>query len=195
MRAGRNARPLFIWEPQAKSCSTDTLSEHLSAASSVDVFSPNHAELGSLFDKDTSLIFDKERIEGQAKQFIEAGVGHDMEGCVVVRCAEHGCLVLSAGLDPTWLPAFFDACSERVLDATGGGNSFLGGFAIGYQETGSFVDAAKYGNIASSFIIEQVGVPEVSGEGCDELWNGESVRDRLAVYEARLLSIENEHRS
>ncbi|CZT14548.1 related to pfkB family carbohydrate kinase superfamily [Ramularia collo-cygni] len=181
-------RPIFIWEPQGKSCNTHTLDRHLHAASLMDVFSPNHAELDSLFEEDASLIFDRDRVEAQAKYFMDAGVGHGNQGCIVVRCAERGCLIMSQDMAPTWLPAFYDAGSEHVVDATGGGNAFLGGFSIGYQETGSFIEAAKYGNVAASFAIEQVGVAKLSVEGEYELWNGQKVRDRLAVYQDGLKS-------
>lgn len=185
-RGGHTNRPLFIWEPQGKSCNTGTLERHIKAAKLVHAFSPNNAELHSLFEEDASLGFDKDCVEAQARYFINAGVGSNGKGCVVVRCGEHGCLVMSAKMAPAWLPAFYNAGSEKVQDATGGGNAFLGGFGIGCQETGDFVKAAAYGNVAASFVIEQVGVPNVSGEGAEELWNGESVRDRLAVYETRL---------
>lgn len=185
-RDGVSKRPLIIWEPQGKSCKAETLNRHIETASVVDVFSPNNAELHSLFEDNVSLDFDGDRIETQAKHFIDAGVDHDNKGCIVVRCAEHGCLVMSRGMSPAWVPAFFEAGSERVVDATGGGNAFLGGFGAGYQETGSFVEAAKYGNVAASFIIEQVGVPNISEEGDGECWNEEKVRGRLAVYQTRL---------
>lgn len=180
------SRPLFIWEPQGKSCDKRALDRHIKTAGLVSVFSPNNAELDSLFEDNASLEFDKGRTQTQARYFIDAGVGPDAKGCIVVRCAQHGCLVMSADAKPAWLPAFYHAGSSEVLDVTGGGNCFLGGFGIGYQKTGSFYQAAKYGNVAASFAIEQVGVPNVSGQGENELWNGESVRDRLAVYEAGL---------
>lgn len=185
-RGGLASRLLFIWEPQAKSMRVDTLDEHIKAASILDVFSPNNAELASLFEEEVNPVFEKHVVEDQAKRFVEAGVGPNNQGCVVVRCAEHGCLVMSADIPSTWLPAFYGAGSQRVVDATGGGNAFLGGLAIGYQETGDYVQAAKFGNIAASFVIEQLGVPTLSGEGERELWNGERVRDRLSAYEARL---------
>lgn len=185
-RGAHTKRPLFIWEPQGKSCNVETLDQHIHAAGVVDVFSPNNAELDSLFEETASLEFDQDLIERQSKFIVDTGIGHGNKGCIVVRCAEHGCLVMSRDIAPTWLPAFFEAGSERVVDATGGGNAFLGGFAAGYEVTGSFVEAAKYGNVAASFVIEQVGVPSVTGEGESELWNGAKVRDRLASYQTRV---------
>lgn len=44
-----NVRPLYVWEPQAKSCSPQTFEHHKAVAEKVDIFSPNHAELASFF--------------------------------------------------------------------------------------------------------------------------------------------------
>lgn len=86
--------PLIIWEPQAKSCSPETLEEHLLAVAGIDVFSPNHMELASFFEAEHDGDFDRDRIEQQAKVFIESGIGAGT-GCVVVRCAEHGAVIMS----------------------------------------------------------------------------------------------------
>lgn len=47
--------------------------------------------------------------------------------------------------------------SADVDDLTGAGDSFCGGFAIGYIETGSALEAAHYGTTSASFIIEGFG--------------------------------------
>ena len=88
------------------------------------------------------------------------------------------------------MPAYHQD-SRRVVDPTGGGNGFLGGFAVGLvRNDGDIVEAARWGSVAASFCIEQVGVPAletiVSTATCtDELWNGESVADRLKEYRER----------
>ena len=51
-------------------------------------------------------------------------------------------------------------CKVDAKDPTGAGDSFCGGFTVGLKETGSFVEAAKYGAVSSSFIIENFGVEE-----------------------------------
>jgi fructose-1-phosphate kinase PfkB-like protein len=69
------------------------------------------------------------------------------------------------------------------VDPTGAGNAFLGGLAMGLRDSSDDpVVAAIYGQVAASFAIEQVGLPTISGEGEDELWNGVSVEDRLKKY-------------
>ncbi|CAK1366796.1 unnamed protein product [Cercospora beticola] len=177
-------RPLLIWEPQAKSCSPRSLEEHLMAAAMIDVFSPNHMELASFFGGVSDTEFDRCRVETHAARFVQAGIGPG-NGCAVIRCAEHGCLITSRTISPTWLPAYYSADSKSVINTTGAGNAFLGAFAIGYQETGSYVEAGKYGAVAASLVVEQVGLPTLTGEGVGELWNGESTAHRLEEYKRR----------
>ena len=93
---------------------------------------------------------------------------------------------MSRGTKPTWLPAFYSGDSYVVFDPTGIGNTFLGAFAIGFQETESYIDAAMYGQVAASFVIEQVGLPVRRGCGDKEMWSSCSVQERLAEYRARV---------
>ncbi|KAI7027161.1 hypothetical protein KC355_g422 [Hortaea werneckii] len=179
--------PLIIWEPHAKSCRPDTLQSHLAACHRVDVFSPNHEELASFFEGDTNPEFDRALVENQAREFVDNGVALHGKGCIVVRAAGHGCLVLSTQHGVVWLPSYYSSKSHMVVDPTGAGNAFLGAFSIGFQETGSFIEAAKYGQVAASFVVEQVGLPTKFGHGDREIWNNCNVRERLAEYQTRSL--------
>lgn len=183
---GPGQLPVVIWEPHAKSCLPDTLQAHLEAAKLVDVFSPNHEELAGFFEDGTSNTIENQAIERQAKVFLDAGIGPSGEGCMLVRCAEKGCLITIRGNESVWLPPFYESDSSNICDPTGAGNGFLGAFAIGWHETGSYVEAAKYGQVAASFMVEQIGTPWCSGSGEEELWNGSSVRKRLEVYRERV---------
>lgn len=96
---------------------------------------------------------------------------------------------IDPGLDK-WIPAFFtkdDAEAGRVVDPTGGGNTFLGGLGVALARGKTMEEAACWGSIAASFAIEQVGVPELgSDDDGEETWNGDRVQDRLAALQARL---------
>lgn len=83
-----------------------------------------------------------------------------------------------------WLPAYHSG--ERVVDPTGGGNGFLGGLAVGLARGKEVAEAAAWGSVAASFMIEQVGVPAlgVDEEG-RETWNGVRVEERLQEYTTR----------
>lgn len=84
-----------------------------------------------------------------------------------------------------WIPAYHQD-SSRVVDPTGGGNTFLGGLGAGLARGECLEDAAAWGAVAASFAIEQVGVPQrsVDDEG-KELWNREEVHKRLEELKAR----------
>ena len=65
-----------------------------------------------------------------------------------------------------------DQTCERVKDTTGGGNAFLGGYCLGLlqdpvlDQLTVWENAAIYGSVAASFIIEQFGLPTLSaGDG------------------------------
>lgn len=182
-------RPVMIWEPVPDVCTPDELFNTYKALKHVDIISPNHEELGALFDFKHSSGVDKKAVEGHVNQLLARGIGSTNDGSVVVRAGKEGCFV--ANLDKRkWLPAYHQD-SIRVIDPTGGGNGFLGGFAVGLvRNDGDVVEAARWGSVAASFCIEQVGVPTlqtiVSTSTCtDELWNEESVLDRLQEYRQR----------
>ncbi|TLS29571.1 hypothetical protein PpBr36_01282 [Pyricularia pennisetigena] len=96
---------------------------------------------------------------------------------------------LDPGVD-RWLPAFFqpqDAAQGRIVDPTGGGNTFLGALTVALARGKAVEDAAVYASVAASFAIEQIGMPTlgVDSEGF-ETWNGVRVSTRLAEYSKRL---------
>ncbi|KAK6526781.1 hypothetical protein TWF281_009984 [Arthrobotrys megalospora] len=186
---GITERPKIVWEPFPACCVPRFLKDYLKAVKLVDVFSPNHMEICGMFgveaEGDT---FDRTLYEGLAKRFLDKGIGKDGKGCLVLRAGEHGCMVYTRDMEgPYWLPTFYEVGNEKVVDTTGAGNSFLGGFAIGLVETGDFIEAAKYGTVAASFVIEQMGVPNITWEADGrEMWNGDDVRSRLAAYNSRI---------
>ncbi|KAJ6262010.1 hypothetical protein Dda_2812 [Drechslerella dactyloides] len=176
--AGIAERPLVIWEPHPPSCTPRFFHAYRKAvASLVDVFSPNHMELAALLGVEVPSpdgVFDKETYENMAKRFIEKGIGEGGSGWLVLRAGEHGYMVYGRKMDsPTWLPPYHEKGSTRVVDATGAGNAYLGGFTLGLVETGDVIEAAAYGAVAASFVIEQMGVPELTVEGDGERWNGD----------------------
>ena len=44
-----------------------------------------------------------------------------------------------------------------IRDVTGAGDAFCGGFLVGWQETGDPVQAARYGAVSASFVLEDFG--------------------------------------
>jgi sugar/nucleoside kinase (ribokinase family) len=187
LQRGMYAKPLYVWEPQAKSCSPQSLEHHKVVIEKVDIFSPNHAELASFFTPSSNgaVVFDKATVEEQARAFMPESPPHPL--CILIRCAEHGCFVLSKSSgreESVWLPAFHLPGSDSVVDPTGAGNAFLGGAAMGYLHHGDFGVAAMKGSVAASFAVERVGLPDIVA--CD-------VEARFEEFAQRLLG--SEHRS
>ena len=75
-------------------------------------------------------------------------------------------------------PAYHDKSQSSVIDPTGGGNTFLGGFSLAYALTNDLNIASICGNIAAGCAIEQIGMPTYDGTK----WNGSSFDARLGYY-------------
>ncbi|KAI1756953.1 Ribokinase-like protein [Xylaria castorea] len=75
----------------------------------------------------------------------------------------------------------------KVIDPTGGGNTFLGGLAAALARGKNLEEAAAWGSVAASFAIEQVGMPTLGydDEG-RETWNGVRVDERFEEFKTRL---------
>jgi len=85
-----------------------------------------------------------------------------------------------------WVPACHSEGSEKVVDPTGGGNTFLGALAVALARGEDIEEAVFWGSVAASFAIEQVGMPRLDGDGDGETWNGVNVRERLREFKERL---------
>ncbi|KAM0438888.1 hypothetical protein ACHAPT_001649 [Fusarium lateritium] len=109
-----------------------------------------------------------------------AGLLQDADGFVAREEIE-----VDPGIE-RWIPAYHGDPS-KVVDPTGGGNTFLGGLGVALARGESLEDAAIWGAVAASFAIEQVGVPTL-GRDVDgrEAWNGHNVDDRVKEFRQRL---------
>lgn len=86
-----------------------------------------------------------------------------------------------------WIPAYFqEENKHKVIDPTGGGNTFLGGLSVALARGKNIEEASAWGSVAASFAIEQVGVP-VLGQNSEglETWNDIVVQERLKEFMAR----------
>ncbi|KAF3767368.1 hypothetical protein M406DRAFT_39374 [Cryphonectria parasitica EP155] len=94
---------------------------------------------------------------------------------------------IDPGLD-RWIPAYWTKeLAEKVVDPTGGGNTFLGGLAVALARGKSLEEAACWGTVAASFAIEQVGVPSLGKtEEGEETWNDVQVEARLRELHERI---------
>lgn len=182
--------PIIVWEPVPDLCTPEELENTKSALKRVDVLSPNHEELGALFGFQHAAGVDKQMVERQAEELVASGIGAKGNGVIVVRSGKEGCYIARAGRDKSscWLPAYHTD-QKKVVDPTGGGNGFLGGLSIGLVRSGfDVVESARWGSVAASLCIEQVGMPQLTttaSSGTAELWNGISVEERLRELKER----------
>jgi sugar/nucleoside kinase (ribokinase family) len=154
----------------------------------VDVVSPNHAEIASYFGGTGQLgeSVDRSSIELYAHNWLKSGIGKDGSGSVVIRCGKEGCFLANSGL-AKWLPAVHDSSPDKVVDPTGGGNTFLGAMGVALARGHGIKVAVIWGSVAASFAIEQIGMPVLEERTDEEVWNGESVKGRLDGFIDRLL--------
>ncbi len=77
--------------------------------------------------------------------------------------AAHGRGGLAGGhVDGRALPR--PAVPATIVDVTGGGNAYIGGFLVGLGEGLGVVDAAARAAVSASFTLEQFGVPQFTPE-------------------------------
>ena len=112
----------------------------------IDVFLPSVMEIRSLFGADVDLA--------------EAAVTLTKWGVrwVVVKNGANGVL-LADGHSQTvsHFAAYHPANDTRVIDVTGAGDSFCGGFMVGLAKTENPAQAVGYGLISASLVIEGYG--------------------------------------
>jgi sugar/nucleoside kinase (ribokinase family) len=203
LRARRSAltttikQPIVIWEPIPDLCTPAELQNLQEASTFVNVISPNGEELADFFASGNISI-----AEGDMVRSLLTKCGEHPEQAVVVRNGADGS---RAHLRECVLHfKAFHQEPERVIDPTGGGNTYLGAMAMaltervtpGLEATAQFLNlsitpesrsllamilAAAHGTIAASYAIEQIGTPSLT-VGSGGTWNGEAYEDRYMLY-------------
>ncbi|KAJ7638633.1 Ribokinase-like protein [Roridomyces roridus] len=170
-------KPTVIYEPIPDRCVPEELDALVTVLSQVDILSPNAEEALGLLS--IPLPPTRETIEAAVLEFLRLGTG-----CVIIRSGAMGACLASKTQAPRWVSAFWTSeDTEKIVDVTGAGNSFLGGLAAGLLlENGDVYKATFYASVSASFIIEQQGLPTVSST---DSWNGDSPRRRLDSLKAR----------
>lgn len=112
----------------------------------VDVFLPSAMEIRSLFGAEADLM--------------EAAVTLTKWGAhwVVVKNGAAGVLLVNGrNQSITHFPAYHTINDPRIIDVTGAGDSFCGGFMVGLAQTGDPAQAVAYGLVSASLVIEGYG--------------------------------------
>lgn len=156
--------PVVLWEPPPLIVTPEGRDMAREVLPLVDIFSPNLREATALCDTDD--------VEAILEMLVEWGAK-----VVVVRMGIRGSVVRQRGGPTVRVPIV----PTEVVDVTGAGNAYCGGFLVGYVETGEISVAAMYGAVSASFAIEQFGIPRITAETEQE------ARRRLAMLKKRVL--------
>ena len=84
-----------------------------------------------------------------------------------LRMGERGSLVAQKGADVAhYIPAIE---VPDIVDQTGAGNTYCGGFLVGFVQTGDVAEAGCYGAAAASFTLEYIGCASIPPD-LDSKW-------------------------
>ena len=124
----------------------------------IDAFLPSDMEVRSLFGDDVDL-------RKAAATLCAWGAP-----LVVIKNGANGVLVMERGNGRvTQLPAYHSPHDPRIVDVTGAGDSFCGGFMVGLAQTGSPIQAAQMGLVSASLVIEGYGALYALKRGREEV--------------------------
>lgn len=142
----------------------------LNVLNKVDVFFAN--------DEEVRMLTDELNLITAGKRLLEKG-----PSLVVIKKGEHGALLLSKDFVFV-VPAY---PSETVLDPTGAGDSFGGGFLghldnVDSYEEGDIRKAAVYGSVLASFTIEKFGIDRLKSLSSDEIENRFAEFQKLVTF-------------
>jgi sugar/nucleoside kinase (ribokinase family) len=143
IRALRDLGAVVSIEPFRAAQRALTPSELQALLSAGQIFSPNLAEARSLVGP------------GEPAELLHrlTAAGATI---IALRQGAQGATVYRADTGEAWS---IPAVPTTLIDPTGAGNAFCGGFLAGWVQTGDLRLAGLYGVVAASFLIEQVGVP------------------------------------
>ncbi|KDR83352.1 hypothetical protein GALMADRAFT_219185 [Galerina marginata CBS 339.88] len=178
-------KPITVYEPIPDQCVPEELPALKEVLPLISILSPNAEEALSLLS--LPLPPTKDIIEKAADKFLDIGVGDQKSGWIVIRSGPKGSYLKSRETNGIWVDAFWTAeDTEKVVDVTGAGNAFLGGFAAGMVLSGDVYQATLYAAVSASFIIEQEGLPSLlRASSLEESWNGDIPLRRLRVLQTR----------
>jgi len=202
--APEERRPIFVWEPVPDLCTPEEFHALWRAAALVDVVSPNADEFAAFF----SPTVDETDRMAMVRTRLRPDPGQPSGPVLVIREGAAGCTIYTGHLT-LHLSAYHQELT-RVVDPTGGGNTFLGALAMAMtglvhppaheteREIGTnwecslpselaahhLLPGLLHATIAASFVIEQSGTPVLS-ENDPDGWNGEGYEHRFRAYLAR----------
>jgi sugar/nucleoside kinase (ribokinase family) len=159
----QRGNPVVLWEPPPLIVTLEGRDMAQEILPWVDIFSPNLREATALCETDD--------IETIMDILTKWGAK-----IVALRMGIRGSAVRQRGGPTMRIPIV----PTEVVDVTGAGNAYCGGFLVGYVETRDIRTAAMYGAVSASFAIEQFGIPHITMETRQE------AHRRLATLKKRV---------
>jgi sugar/nucleoside kinase (ribokinase family) len=138
----------ILWEPPQQFMAAGHLPQFRAALPLVDVVSPNSLEAGLVYGLDDPAVLVRAMLDDGAR-------------VVALRLGADGSLV--GGANQPGLIRLPAVPVAQIVDQTGAGNSYCGGFLAGWLAAGGdLLAAACYGGVSASFAIEVTGVLDPS---------------------------------
>ncbi|MDL1899236.1 hypothetical protein FBR02_00520 [Anaerolineae bacterium CFX9] len=137
----RHPNAIMLWEPDQPYMAAENCAEFRAIARHAEIVSPNLVEARLLYAIEDPILLIRQMLADGAK-------------VAVLRMGEAGSLA-GTGDQILKCPAI---PVPEVIDVTGAGNTFCGGFHVGWVRTGDLRQALAYGAVAGSFSIETIGV-------------------------------------
>jgi sugar/nucleoside kinase (ribokinase family) len=135
--------PIIIWELHAGAAAADQWDHVAAILARVDLLSLNLSEARQLCQL------------AEPVQIVEKLLETGVKG-VALRCGAQGSVV--ADQASIWQIPVVPA---NIVDVTGAGNAFTGGFLVGYcQSNSNILVAGQCGTVSASFMLQQFGPPE-----------------------------------
>lgn len=135
-----HAVPLILWEPSSCWLEPGHRTEFARLAAEVDIVCPDIDAATCLYE------------ESDPHRLVLA-MHQDGARVVALRMGKAGSLVGEAGCEPHAIPIW----PAEVVDVTGAGNAYCGGFLAGYADSSDVHAAGLHGAVSASFAIEQFG--------------------------------------
>ncbi len=140
---------VLLWEPVRVFMLSADHEAFLSGIPHADIVSPNLHEAQTMYGI-------KDELE-LMRRLLADGVK-----VAALRMGERGSLVAGRGAgDAYYIPAVEVA---ELIDQTGAGNAYCGGFLVGWRQTGDVATAGCYGAAAASFTLEYVGCASIPAD-------------------------------
>jgi len=153
------------FKPAERRPSAEELRRLLSLAT---IFSPNLGEAISLLGQGSP--------ESLLKQLLDGGTE-----VVALRLGDQGALLGRRGEEGAW---HIPAVPVQVVDPTGAGNAFCGGFLVGWVQFEDLVEAGLRAVVSASFMVTQVGMPRMTMEDARAL-----ARERLSALRSKVRKV------